>query len=643
MENPVKKYQLEQDGKNYTLSTQIFQDKLRFVCIEVNTANPLVFTGEFSLNELTQLNTIFLTVSTISQVQDIFDNIVTTKKVSIEPDINSILLKLFVNEENQMEDYFTLKLNSFSQSSQIEQKNETVVTQSIDNQAQIDTQTQSINQYQSQINSQNAPLNLFYSFGLNNNNINMNASNNNIEVGNVVYSSENQIQNPEQYIQTSENNQNILLNSISSNNNSNYNTANSNYSYEKVQKQKVKRTKIDKLTLSLKAIPNKENNDMFYREWMKSLSPQKEEIPENIPIQQPLKITPPVEQNIKIETVTIEKNIEIENLKNENNRLNDIIKQLRDQIQALMQENTELKIKNSTIIKTLPNGNESQEIIFLKSEIEKYIRDNEMLRNKLRELEEYKRIKEEEIAFYKIKIEELSQNYKKIEEYAIQKEKEISELRVYMDELLRKLKMNEFEYQNILRQSKHKEINLEDQSLLIQDTRLEIVKGDIIENAKELEILSRKISKNNRKISFNLLYKATIDGDKAEIFHKKCDGAKSTLVLVRSLNDKRFGGYTTCDWRGNSVEKKDDNAFVFSLDKRKIYDIIPGEFAIGCYPKYGPVFLGCQIRIYDDFFKKGGTTFEKGMNYNTEENYELTGGLKKFEIKDIEVYSVDLE
>ena len=89
--------------------------------------------------------------------------------------------------------------------------------------------------------------------------------------------------------------------------------------------------------------------------------------------------------------------------------------------------------------------------------------------------------------------------------------------------------------------------------------------------------------------------------------------------------------------------KKDDNAFVFSLDKRKIYDIIPGEFAIGCYPKYGPVFLGCQIRIYDDFFKKGGTTFEKGMNYNTEENYELTGGLKKFEIKDIEVYSVDLE
>ena len=642
MENLVKKYQLEQDGKNYTLSIQIFQDKLRFLCIELNSINPLVFTGEFSLNELKQLNAIFFNVSTISQAQDIFDNIVTTKRVSIEPDNNSILLKLYINEENQLEDYFSLKLNSFSQN---EQQNETVVTQSqIDNQTHIQMQAQNIGQSQNEINFQNVSPNIYYSFGLINNNKNMNGSNN-IETGNIVYSSEDP--NPEQYTQASQsqNNQNILFSSISNNNNTNYNT---NYSYEKVKKQKVKRTKIDKLTFPLRAIENKENNDKFYREWMKSLSPQKEsEIIESTPIQQPLNIhsytSPNIEQNIKIETVSIEKNIEIENLKNENNKLNDIINQLRNQNQSLIQENNELKIKNSSIIKNIPNGNESQETIFLKTEIERYLKEIENLRNKIAELEEYKRIKEEEISYYKIKLEELIQNSKRIEEYVLQKEKEISELKVINDELLRKLKMNEFEYQNILRQSQNKEINLENQSLLIQDTRLEIVKGDIIQNAKELEILSRKISKNNKKISFNLIYKASIDGDKAEIFHKKCDGAKSTLVLVKSSNDKRFGGYTSCDWKGNNIEKKDNDAFVFSLDKRKIYDIIPEELAIGCYPRYGPVFLGCQIRIYDEFLKNGGTTFEKGMNYNTEENYELTGGLKKFEIKDIEVYSVDLE
>ena len=224
-----------------------------------------------------------------------------------------------------------------------------------------------------------------------------------------------------------------------------------------------------------------------------------------------------------------------------------------------------------------------------------------------------------------------------------EKQKEIDELRAFINELLKKQKVDESEYQNMLKAKQKSENNRESQMLTIQDTRLEIVKGDIIQDVKELEMLSRKISKNNKKIIFNILYKATIDTDKAEEFHKKCDLAKSSLVLVKSGNGKRFGGFTSKDWKGESIEKKDDNAFVFSLDKMKIYDIIPGEDAIGCYPKYGPVFLGCQIRIYDEFFSNGGTTFEKGTNYSTEEDYELSGGMKKFDIKEVEVYSVEFE
>ena len=73
------------------------------------------------------------------------------------------------------------------------------------------------------------------------------------------------------------------------------------------------------------------------------------------------------------------------------------------------------------------------------------------------------------------------------------------------------------------------------------------------------------------------------------------------------------------------------------------YNVIPEEDAIGCYPNYGPVFLGCQIRIFDEFFKKGGSTFEKGMNYDTNEDFELTGGLKNFDVKEIEVYGIELQ
>ena len=43
------------------------------------------------------------------------------------------------------------------------------------------------------------------------------------------------------------------------------------------------------------------------------------------------------------------------------------------------------------------------------------------------------------------------------------------------------------------------------------------------------------------------------------------------------------------------------------------------------------------------FFKKGGSTFEKGMNYDTNEDFELTGGLKNFDVKEIEVYGIELQ
>ena len=182
---------------------------------------------------------------------------------------------------------------------------------------------------------------------------------------------------------------------------------------------------------------------------------------------------------------------------------------------------------------------------------------------------------------------------------------------------------------------------MESKHLLFEEKQQsQYIKGDIIHNMNELELITRKINKSNGKITLNLLYKATADSDKAEAFHERCDDANSTLVLIETDKGKRFGGFTTCSWRGECTEKKDEEAFIFSLDKMMIYENIPGEDAIGCYPNFGPIFLGCQIRIYDNAFSKGGTTFEKGLNYNTEEDFELTGGDRTFGVKEIEVYEV---
>ena len=142
-------------------------------------------------------------------------------------------------------------------------------------------------------------------------------------------------------------------------------------------------------------------------------------------------------------------------------------------------------------------------------------------------------------------------------------------------------------------------------------------------------------------VKFELVYRAFEMGDKASIFHEKCDKLKMSLVLIETDKDIRFGGFTTKSWEGNNMKKKDKNAFVFNLENNSIFDIIDDEPAIGCYPKFGPVFFGCQIRIYDDFFSKGGTTCHKGLNYNTKEDYELNNGEQKYLIKDIEVYGIE--
>ena len=167
--------------------------------------------------------------------------------------------------------------------------------------------------------------------------------------------------------------------------------------------------------------------------------------------------------------------------------------------------------------------------------------------------------------------------------------------------------------------SAKKSSGMDSKQIMFEDKPEQIcVKGDIIHNTDELEMITRRINKLNKKLTLNLLYKASADSDKASAFHSKCDDAQSSLVLVETDKGKRFGGYTTCSWKGDCIDKKDEDAFVFSLDKMKTYDNIPGE----------------------DAFSKGGTTYEKGLNYNTEEDFELTGGDRAFNVREIEVYEV---
>ena len=315
----------------------------------------------------------------------------------------------------------------------------------------------------------------------------------------------------------------------------------------------------------------------------------------------------------------------------------------QNELLALRAENARIKQQLAEIGKLRKDVAEAQ---YLKNQLNEY----EILRQKASQVDSMKN-QLSEINNLKKKIEELSGLKSRMDEIRKLKE-QLSGLSNYNSSTneINNLKAQIMQMENI-NQQKQMQLNQIKQNTQITSTEKKeekkttktIIKGDIIHDLNELEMLTRKINKSNNKIILNLLYKATADSDTAEAFHQKCDKAESTLVLVQDDNGKRFGGFTSRNWRGDCEEKKDPNAFVFSLDKMKIYDIVEGEDAIGCYPQCGPVFLGCQIRIFDNAFKKGGTTFERGVNYETEEDFELTGGNRAFGIKEIEVYEVIVE
>ena len=360
-------------------------------------------------------------------------------------------------------------------------------------------------------------------------------------------------------------------------------------------------------------------------------------------------IEPNMNKEIKIKTnenIKDDKLIKFEEdtnlLRNEyqeiQNKLNNLFYQVnlyKNQLESLKNEN------NSRELSTLKAENASMKQQQL-SEFYNLKREVAQIKNLLNQVSEIKplRKKEDELNGLQNQLKEIIQlknQINQINQMNLERQQKEEIL------ILKELENLKKQYEQEIRTLKgNKTSNIQENSEL-EKTQLISVKGDIFHNNNEIELIARKINKINKvnkKIILNFLYKATVDSDKAQAFHEKCDEAKSTLVLVETDKGKRFGGFTSCSWEGDCIDKKDENAFIFSLDKMKIYENIPGEDAIGCYPEYGPVFLGCQIRIYDNAFSKGGTTFEKGLNYNTEEDYELTGGDRIFNIKEIEVYEV---
>ena len=232
------------------------------------------------------------------------------------------------------------------------------------------------------------------------------------------------------------------------------------------------------------------------------------------------------------------------------------------------------------------------------------------------------------------------ENKKNYNDVLIEIEKEI----IIMEKEQEKIKDK---VDKILSQFDEENINSKNKIYFNERKLKNFIKSSIIKTQEEYnliknKLLSKRKSQICKNINYKLLYKASKDSDKVNIFHQKCDNKKNTLILIETDKGNKFGGFTTQTWEGN-INKKDESAFLFSLDKLKIYDIIEDQNAISCNPNYGPIFCEYQIFIFDNFFQQGGRTGKASLNYNTQEDFELNDGIMVFKIKKLEVFEIFFE
>ena len=155
----------------------------------------------------------------------------------------------------------------------------------------------------------------------------------------------------------------------------------------------------------------------------------------------------------------------------------------------------------------------------------------------------------------------------------------------------------------------------------------------------EIPLLLGWLPQNPSKII--KLYDTQIDTHNAGAFHQKCDDKGTTLVLVKTDTNNRFGGYTSKSWgSANGAYIGDTTAFLFSLDKNKKYHVNTPNFAIYCHATYGPTFGNGHDLYISNYGTQNNGNYTKGMAYPLETINELNKGVQNFTVAIYEVYQI---
>ena len=166
--------------------------------------------------------------------------------------------------------------------------------------------------------------------------------------------------------------------------------------------------------------------------------------------------------------------------------------------------------------------------------------------------------------------------------------------------------------------------------------------SNIINNIEEKQLLENWI-KPNSKTKTTLLYQVSRDGDRTSTFTSKVSNKSSTIIIVKTTAGYKFGGYTANTWEITGDYKKDELAFVFSIDKKKKYNIKKDSIGYAIYPSNNKFAFGGghDFVICDQCKTSKSNYWNFPYTYTGGEKFELTGGQYNFLVSECEVYHIE--
>ena len=284
---------------------------------------------------------------------------------------------------------------------------------------------------------------------------------------------------------------------------------------------------------------------------------------------------------------------------------NIIIKELNNKIKNLTEENKTINEKFNKLI-----DDKEKEI-------------NEKLKNLIDENEKEKKV--------------MTEKLKRLEEEnSIFKTKSTDENKKINEKLEELINTNEINKKKLDKIEEEKELKRKIKQKYIQNFESEIV------NDNKLNNLLKEWINPNSKISAKLLYRLSRDGDSYQTYQQLCLNKAPTLTLAHSIDDKKFGGYTTCSFDDSGQKKKDDYSFLFSLDKKKKYSKRNMNFnSIYCRKGKGPDFKW-NFEFDQDNMSMCYCVADTGDNCWYLEKNELADNKNStVKLKEVEIYYID--